>query len=64
MLCCAVPCGVVLWCVWLWGGGGSPCAVSGQFRRTHTPYNRQGPNEGPTWGRSTASRSYSRTGCR
>ena len=58
MLCCAVPCGAVLWCV----VGGSSCAVSGHFGRTHTPYNWQGPYQGPTWGCPTALRSYSRTG--
>ena len=52
----------VLWCVW--GGGGSSCAVSGHFGPTHTPFNRQGPNEGPTWGCPTASRSCSLAGCR
>ena len=40
----------VLWCgvVCVWGGGVSSCAVSSHFGPTHTPFNRQGPNEGPT----------------
>ena len=46
------------------GGGGSSCAFSGHFGLTHTLFNRQGPNKGPTWGCPTASRNYSRAGCR
>ena len=63
MLRRAVRCYVVVrfGCVY---AGGSSCAVSGHFGRTHTLYNQQGPYKGPTWGYPTASRSYLRTGCR
>ena len=58
MLCCRVVC--------VWGGGGGVLVRSFwlYFGWTHTPYNQQGPNEGPTWGCLTASQSYSRAGCR
>ena len=65
VLCCAVLCCAVLCC----GGGGGGGGVArvqflAHFGRTHTPFNRQGLNEGPAWGCPTASRSYSRAGCR
>ena len=65
VLCCAVLCCVVPCCAVVAGGGGvARVQFLAHFGRTHTPFNRQGLNEGPAWGCPTASRSYSRAGCR
>ena len=55
-------CGVV-WCGVCVGGGVARVQFLPILAR-HTPFNRQGPNEGPTWGCPTASQSYSLAGCR
>ena len=64
MMCCAVLCCAALCCAVVCGGGRVARVQCLAIWAGHTPWSTNGvPNEGPTWGCPTASRSYLRTGC-